>query len=221
MRIVPLLLLFFTIPVLADDAYWKLSIGLGGSVNKNETLNIHQDNGVDIRFNANLESKPFQVPLYYGLRVAHHHNNYAWEFEHLHQKLYIDDLPTPVQHFEITDGYNLFYLNRSMTLPKYDLQARFGIGAVVAHPQITVNNVETYQTGGGAIPTIWDKNSGYQWAGVSVQAGIEKSFPINDKLSISAEAKITHSQAKIDLVNGSVKVPNTALHGLIWLNYTF
>lgn len=221
MKALTILLAFFSLSALANDSHWQVSVGLGGSLNKNENLTIQQNNGENITFEANIKSKSLQTPLYYGLRVARHTNNTAWELEHLHQKIYVDTLPNTVQHFEITDGYNLFYVNRSMVLPKYDLRARLGVGAVIAHPQITVNGVQTYRKGGGAIPTIWNKDSGYQLAGVSVQAGLEKSFVINDKLSISAEAKITHSQAKIDLENGSVKVPNTALHGLIYLNYKF
>lgn len=222
MKTLLLCLLCLSISAFAsDDVYWQTSLGLGGSFNKNENLTIHQDGGLDITFRADFDSKPFNNPLYYGLRIARHKGSTAWEFEHLHQKLYIDDLPNNVQHFEITDGYNLFYVNRSIATPKYDIRLRTGVGAVIAHPQITANGVETYKKGGGAIPTIWNKDSGYQWAGVSVQAGIEKSFAITDKLSVSAEAKITHSKADIDLENGSVKVPNTALHGLVWLNYKF
>lgn len=216
-----LLLSLISLSAIADDSHWQIAIGLGGSVNQDKTLTIQQDNQPNLTFDATFESKPFTKPFYYGLKVSHLQNNSAWEFEHLHQKLYVDDLPTNIQHFEITDGYNLFYVNRSWLLPDDNLRIRVGAGAVVAHPQITVNGVETYKKGGGAIPTIWNNDSGYQWAGISAQVGLEKSFTINDNLSISAEAKITHSQATIDLENGSVKVPNTALHGLVWLNYQF
>lgn len=216
-----IMLTFVVLPAWAsDDVSWQISMGLGGSVNKNENLTIKQDIGSDIDFQAKFHSRPFTTPFYYGMRVGRVKGDTAWELEHIHQKLYIDELPKQVQHFEITDGYNLFYLNYAKQL-KQDIKIRMGGGVVVAHPQITVNGVETYQKGGGMIPKIWDKSSGYQWAGVSAQASIEKSFVIHDKLSISAEAKITHSQADIDLVNGSVKVPNTAFHGLVWLNYQF
>lgn len=213
--------LLMATPALAKEHKWEMAIGLGGSLNQNKTLTIHQDGGSDIVFDANFKSKPFTKPLYYGLRIARRQDGKAWEFEHLHQKLYVDKLSSQVQHFEITDGYNLFYANRSWQLPIYDLRARAGLGMVVAHPQITVNGVETYQKGGGAIPTIWNKESGYQFAGVSGQVGLEKTFPVNEKLSISVEGKLTHSHANIDLTNGSVKVPNTAVHGLAWLGYRF
>lgn len=68
---------------------------------------------------------------------------------------------------------------------------------VVAHPKITINGAETYQKGGGTIPTIWNKESGYQFADVSRQVGLEKSLPINEKLSISVEGKLTHSHANV------------------------
>lgn len=201
---------------------WEVVLNFGTSFSKDETLIIKDSLGTDIVLNnANLKTKPFTTPFYYGIRVGKWENNAAWEFEHIHQKIYIDDLPADVQHFEITDGYNLFYFNRAWNLEKYGVIARVGAGFVVAHPQITVRDVETYTQGGGAIPMIWDTDSGYQWAGLSAQVAVEKEFQIHENWYVSLEGKLTHSSSDIDLKNGSVEVPNTALHLNCGIKYHF
>jgi hypothetical protein len=200
---------------------WEITANFGTSFSKDETLTIKGSGGKIVLNNANFETKPFSSPLYYGVRVSRWENDSAWEVEHIHQKIYINDLPEEVQHFEITDGYNLFYLNHAWNLEKYGIITRIGAGFVVAHPQITVRDVETYTSGGGAIPMIWDTSSGYQWAGFSGQLAVEKEFQVYENWYISLEGKLTHSKSDIDLENGSVEVPNTALHLHFGIKYQF
>lgn len=203
-----------------NEATWQFGIATGGVINKNETFTIHQNSNPSISItNAKLKTKPFKAPPYYALRVSRWQNQQAWEIEHIHQKLYLDELPKNVQHFEITDGYNLFFVNRAYQIPKFNVTVRGGMGAVIAHPQVTVYEKTNYKQGGGAIPKIWDTKSGYQWAGLATQVAVEKNFAIHDKVDIGIEGKITHANAKIDLADGYVRLPNTAGHLLVWLKY--
>ena len=220
--------ILFTMVLIAVDSKakdgWEIAFNLGTTISKNETLTIKQNGYPDIVLNdADFKTKPFTSPLYYGLRISKWNSNRAWEFEHLHQKIYIDDLPSDVQHFEVTDGYNLFYVNHAWNLAAYGIITRVGAGFVVAHPDLTVRGEDTHITGGGAIPMIWDTDSGYQWAGLSAQVAVEKEFQIHENWYTSIEGKLTHSSANIDLVNdsGSVKVPNTALHLHFGIKYNF
>jgi len=81
------------------------------------SITIKQSGYPDIILpHADIKTKAFTVPFYYGLRISRWDNNRAWEFEHIHQKIYIDNLPSKVEHFDITDGYNLFYLNHAWNL---------------------------------------------------------------------------------------------------------
>lgn len=195
---------------------------LGTSFSKNETLTIKQDGYQDITLdNVEFSTKPFESPPYYGIRLSKWRDGSAWELEHIHQKIYIDDLPPDVQHFEITDGYNLFLVNRAWQLEKLHVIARAGAGLVIAHPQITVRGESNHVSGGGAIPTIWDADSGYQWTGPAAQLSLEKEFRIDTHWLFNIEGKISHANADIDIEGGSVSVPNTAVHLIAGIKYDF
>lgn len=200
---------------------WELAFYLGTAYSKDETLTIKQDGYQDITFDASFATKPFDSPPYYGIRLGKWNEGHALEIEHIHHKLYVDELPADVQHFEITDGYNLFLFNSAWQLKKVDLIARAGLGVVIAHPQITVRNMTNYNPGGGAIPMIWDSDSGYQWAGPAIQASLEKEFRLNKNWLLSLEGKVSHANANIDIEGGSVEVPNTAVHLVGGVKYDF
>jgi len=203
---------------------WELAFFLGTSFSKNETLTIKQDGYPDITLNdAEFATKPFDSPPYYGIRLGRWNDVHGWEIEHIHQKIYVDDLPAEVQHFEITDGYNLFLFNSAWQLGKYGVITRLGIGPVVAHPQITVRGMTNHKSGGGAIPMIWDSESGYQWAGAAAQVSLEKEFSISRHWLLSLEGKLTHAHAHADITieGGSVAVPNTAIHLVGGIKYDF
>ena len=159
-------LLFIPLTTLASD--WSITLSSGAVFNSREDLHLKQNSNPDIFIaNADLKTKSLTPPFYYGMRLARAIDGGAWEFEHIHQKLYLDDLPANLQKFEVTDGYNLFYLNRSWNRPTA-AALRLGAGLVVAHPDITIYGQTNHIRGGGAIPKIWE--DGYRWCGVSVQA---------------------------------------------------
>ncbi|MBD3789090.1 MAG: hypothetical protein IE885_01770 [Campylobacterales bacterium] len=213
---------------------WEVSLHTGTSFSKNETLNIHYNGtGGDIYIpDADLETRPFTTPFFYGLRVGKWTDNTAWEFEHIHQKIYLkeatEDLYPTLDNFEITDGYNLFYFNRAWNLEEYGIITRVGLGFVVVHPDITIDGIRYHKEGGGAVPLIWQTDSGYQWAGYSAQVAVEKEFQIYDNWYLSLEGKLTHSSADIDIEDpdtdvkmGSFDLPNTAIHLMVGVTYHF
>lgn len=201
---------------------WELSFYLGTSFSRNETLTIKQDGYPDITLNdVEFATRPFDSPPYYGIRLGKWRDGHAWEVEHIHQKIYVDELPAEVQHFEITDGYNLFLFNSAWQLKKHGLVTRLGIGPVIAHPQITVRGLSNHQSGGGAIPTVWNPDSGYQWAGAAAQIALEKEYSVNKHWLLSIEGKLSHAYADIDIAGGSVSVPNTAVHLVGGVKYDF
>lgn len=201
---------------------WELSFFFGTSFSKDEDLTIRQDGQPDILLeDAQFSTKPFQAPPYYALRLGRWYDDVAWEIEHIHQKIYVETLPSAVQHFEITDGYNLFLLNVAWRMESLGIIARAGVGPVVAHPQITVRSLSNHKSGGGAIPTVWDSDSGYQWTGPALQLAIEKELPLTEHWIFSLEGKLSHAEADITIARGSVVVPNTALHLLFGMKYSF
>lgn len=213
---------FVTSTQAAPKDGWELVFYLGTSFSKNETLTIKQDGYPDITMDdVEFATKPFDSPPYYGIRLGRWSDGHAWEVEHIHQKIYVDELPDEVQHFEITDGYNLFLFNSAWQLEKYNVISRIGIGPVIAHPQITVRGMTNHESGGGAIPTVWDSDSGYQWAGAGAQIALEKEFRLNNNWLLSIEGKLSHANANIDIAGGSVSVPNTAIHLVGGIKYDF
>ncbi len=199
MKLIGLLVLFTSTSVIAKDG-WEFSIGTGGALNLQESINIKMDNGEEIKSDSvQFETKPFSSPPYYNLRVGLWDQNRALEVELIHHKLYAkkSDLDNRVQNFEITDGYNLLYVNYAISLVPY-WNTRVGIGPVIAHPDVTVDGVRTH--------------GGYQLSGISAQLAMEREFVLAPNLLFSLEGKMTYSYAEVDLDYGEVTVPNTALH---------
>jgi len=208
MRSTPIVLLalFASVSVSARDG-WQFSIGTGAALNLQESINIEMDNGEEIKSDSvQFETKPFTSPLYYNLRVSRWQQSQAWEMEYIHHKLYAksSDLNSRVDNFEVTDGYNLVYLNYALVVaPNWN--ARFGMGPVIAHPDVTVDGQQSH--------------GDYQLSGITSQLALEREFAVNPSLLLSLEGKVTYSYAQIDLDYGEVKVPNTALHLIAQLKF--
>ena len=178
-----------------------LGLYLGTSFSKNETLTIKQQAYPDITLDdVSFSTKPFDSPLDYGIRLGEWKNGHAWEAEHIHEKIYVDDQPADVQYFEITDGYTLFQFNSAWQPEKYGAITRLGTDAVIADPQITVSSLSTHQSGSSAIPTIWDLDSSYQWDGPAIQTALEKEFSIGKYRLLSIKSKWTGPAIQTALV---------------------
>ncbi|ELG2044853.1 hypothetical protein RAX51_003823 [Vibrio fluvialis] len=179
---------------------WEASFGLGGALNLQESITIKMDNGERIESSSvSLNTKPFNSPPYYNLRTGYWKDDTAWEVEFIHHKLYANasDLDDRVQNFEITDGYNLLYLNYAAVYTQ-GWNVRAGFGVVIPHPDVTVDNQRSH--------------GGYQLGGVTTQLALEREFVVSDSVLFSLEGKVTYSYAEIDLDYGKATVPNTALH---------
>ena len=73
-------------------------------------------------------------------------DNHAWEFESLHQKLYLSNRPDEVQKFAISHGYNINMLNYALS--KYGFIYRIGGGFVMTHPETQVRGKRLEDEGG-------------------------------------------------------------------------
>jgi acetyltransferase-like isoleucine patch superfamily enzyme len=197
----------------------EFELMFGFVYNAPEDLTIKQDNEEDIHIdNAKMKTKPFKSPPYYGVRYRFSRTaESAYEVEHNHLKLYLDDLPPEVQHFEITDGYNLFWFNKVYFIS--GLNIRGGAGVVVTHPDITVRDKTNYKEGLGAIPAVY--KSGYHLCGVTAQLSVQKEFPITDEVYFSLETKAVYAYADVPIADGSVVVQNRSLHLNYGLGYRF
>ncbi|MEA3513046.1 MAG: hypothetical protein U9R37_05540 [Campylobacterota bacterium] len=191
--------------------------------NMKEDITNHREGEDDIVIeDAKLVTHAQSVPYYYGIRFAKwSEDDTAWEIEHLHQKLYIDDpakeTSGKVTQWEITDGLNFFTLNKAYKTPSNGMVYRVGGGIVIAHPDITIEGETNHKAGNGAI--VWGE--GYHLAGFVVQASAQKQWNLNKIWYLSTELRATYAKAYVPIASGGVEVQNRALHFNYGVGYRF
>jgi hypothetical protein len=94
----------------------------------------------------------------------------GYEAELLHHKLYLDDPTPPVEHFEVTHGYNLITANA--VRPADRLSIRFGIGVVIAHAE---GRIAGQRVGGSRRTLI---GGGYHVAGITAQVAAGRRYAL-------------------------------------------
>jgi len=199
----------------------EFDISLGSTYNFSSDITIDSQipDGQNFKFSSKPSTYGFKSPQYYSLRFRFQKK----ELELIHHKLYFEDsLPGEVSHFEITDGYNMLMINILSPINRDKspdiFSFRFGLGMVIAHPDVTVNDNRFYQTGGGLIPTVW--TDGYQVSGLCSQLGFNINKFFNNNFSLNAETKISYARASIDLGEQyKLNVPNLAIHFLMGISF--
>ncbi len=194
----------------AAEATWCFQAFGGDFWSVPAPLTIRQDGQPDIKINdAEYETKSFQKPPYYSVRVGRWQDERAWEVELVHPKLYLEDPPPEVQEFSVSHGYNFLTLNRAWKERWFIW--RLGLGAVITHPESTVRGKHWEEDGGLLI------DDGYYLSGPVGQAAIERRFYLYKGLFASLEAKGTVSWAHFPIEDGHAELWNFALHGLFGL----
>ena len=178
--------------------------------------------------NAELSTHVTTPPPYYGFRIsAWDTDDTAWEFEHSHQKLYISNAQVAaaspdntLQHWEMTDGFNFFFVNKAWKLDDINegLVVRLGSGLVVTHPDITYGGEHYRGEGHGAITF----GEGYDLSGFVLQAGVQQIFDLNEQWFLSLDARFTYASAWAeDEMGGLSVIENKALHFNYGVGYKF
>lgn len=206
----------------ANASEYSFEFFSGTVYNMKEDLTIRQSGEDDIVVNnADLKTHPQTTPFYYGYRFSKwYEDKTAWEFEHIHQKLYLDNpenIDSNIQKWEVTDGFNFFTLNKAWKNEDSNLIYRLGGGVVVTHPDITVRNKTNHKRGNGAIHF----GEGYHLSGFVLQTSIQKVFDLNKNWFIGTELKATYAKANVPIADGNVDVQNRAVHFDLGLGYKF
>jgi hypothetical protein len=165
--------------------------------------------GKRLSFRARYSTRPFADAPYYAYRAGIVRRARGGEVELVHHKLYLENPVPPIEHLEITHGYNLSMANLAM--PAGGWQLRIGLGFVVAHPEgriggRPVRGVRRTLIGGG-----------YHVAGGSMQIALGRRYPLGRgdvALAVAPEAKLTAGFARVQLQQGTLIVPNIAVHVL-------
>jgi len=190
--------------------------------NAKEDMVIHRSSGDSIVMNdVEFETHPQTVPYYYGLRISKwYDDDTAWELEHVHQKLYIDNpeqYDAGLTNWEVTDGYNFFMLNKAWLKKESNIIYRFGGGFIISHPDVTLDGERLHGEGNGAV--VW--GTGYHLSGFVLQTSVQKRFDINKDWFFGTELKASYSKAYIEVPHGGVFVQNRALHLDFGFGYKF
>jgi hypothetical protein len=193
-----------------SESSWSFQVLLGGPLNLPVPLTIRQQGQPDIRLTARYSSKPFQLPLHWGIQVARRTEGTDWALELIHQKLYLDNPPPEVQDFSITHGFNLLTLSRGWRLGD-GLWTRVGAGTVLAHPESTVRGLEF--SGRGLV------GSGYYLSGATLVATLEKRIALADRIYLALDGKVTAAYARVPVAGGDASVPSLSFHLLSGLGY--
>jgi hypothetical protein len=157
---------------------------------------------------ARYSTRPFADAPYYAYRVGYGSPARGVEAELVHHKLYLENPAPPIERFEVTHGYNLAMANVRAPAGAYQLRA--GLGVVVAHAEGRI--------GGRPVGERRTRlGGGYHVAGASLQLAVGRRYPFGrGRVAAYAapELKLTASTARVPVGEGSVSVPNVAVHVL-------
>jgi len=183
---------------------------LGQSVSIPNHLAIHRNDGKLFIIEANYRNRSFEDYPYWVARVECWDQGSAWEFEAIHHKIYLANPSQGIVDFSISDGYNLFLINRATYHESMDVVARVGAGVTFSHPDVTFTDRPRYYIHG------W---SGHRISGLAVQMGLEKRFSLTEAHYLSTELKLTAAFARTaisdDYRHDYAVAPDVAVHFVV------
>jgi len=186
---------------------FAVEIFTGVAINFNTPLKLEQNGQPDIDFAADYETRPFEQPFYWAIRVGLRSPKSAWELQLFHHKLYLMNPPPEVQYFDITHGYNILTINYARELRS--LTVRAGAGVVIPHVSATVRGED------------FSGKDGYDVGGPAFLAGAGKRWPIVAGLSFAAETQFIFSWIDKQVAGGQVSASSVAFHVWVGLGYVF
>lgn len=180
--------------------------------------------GSPVLYDPIWESRAFTVMSdspYWIARNGIWNSTHTWaiELEWIHQKIFLVNTDSHIQHFDISHGYNLFllnYANKFYYNKGIELIARVGFGMVIAHAEAIIDGI--YNGTGGKSFTV---------AGIGGQIALQMRVPIADYLIGTLELKYTAGYAVVpyagkinptgeadpsNIYRGEMHVPHHAIH---------
>ena len=205
---------FFFIQAIAgySQSGWSFELHGGDVFNVPLPLSIRQNGYPKIRLTARFRTEAFIPPVYWDWRISRWKNQRSWEFEVIHQKLYLENTTPEVQRFNISHGFNLLMVNRGFDNGKFRVRA--GGGIVLAHPESNIRGMEFGDSSN-------DTDLGYFISGPVANFALSKPIWLSKRFFINVEAKTTLAYAHIKIANGHSDVFNLAFHLILGLGVDF
>ncbi len=207
------LAVWVALPAAASASGWSVEAYGGAPLNLHTPLVIEQSGHPDLRLSARYETRPFEAPWYWDVRVGRWSGKGEWAIELTHHKIFLTNPPTEVGAFASSHGYNLLTASRGWELP-WTIWARLGLGVVISHPESAVRD-QRFGENGGIL------GLGYYLSGATVTASVQKRVHLIAGLYVAGAAMISASYAVLPIVDGHALVPNVAVHALIGIGYRF
>ena len=174
-------------------------------------LKVKQPGEPDISFKARYSTRPWSGAPYYAYRVGYQ----QWSLELVHHKLYLENPPPEIGHFEVSHGYNMAMVNRDISVTGDPTLFRLGLGVVITHPEGRIRGKPI-----NPVPSFL--GGGYHFSGVCLQLAVGPRLKVTQNLFVRPEAKVTAAWAQVPLLDGGkAQVPNIALHTLLGLGYRY
>ena len=192
----------------AQQPDWSVEVLIGDAGNLTSRTHIHTVQPSASAFGGDYETRGFQGPLHYALRLTHWHHDRGWELQLLHHKLYLRNRPPGVEALSISHGFNIVTLGRVYAQDPW--RFRLGLGPVIAHPEARIGGVAY----GGD----------YELAGAAAIGSVGATFDLTPCWSITGEIAATfgyadmHPSGQPDL---RFSVRNPAIHAQFGIGYRF
>lgn len=201
-----------TLAATPAEAEWGALAASGAAASLTTSLSLRQDGFPELRLSARYANRPFDGAPYFMLRVARRTERGAWELQHLHHKLYLENRPAEVERFDVTHGYNLFTLGHAWARGAFGL--RVGAGVVIAHPEATVRGRRF-----GPKQGIFGLDQ--YLAGPALVLGASREWRLGRHAWLSPELQLSAAHAQLPIREGEATAPNVAVHFLIGLGFRF
>jgi hypothetical protein len=187
----------------AGAATWSIEFMAGTSYHPDSTLKIEQSGEPNLEFSAQWETRPFEQPIFWDLRISRVANNRGWALDLMHDKLFLENPPPEVQEFGISHGLN--FLTAQHLWFRSVIYWMAGAGVVIAHPENTVRGKKLPENGG-----LFD--GGYSLAGPAAVGGIGARFLLFGKVFWNFEGRASLSHVWVDVVDGEASFSTIGLY---------
>lgn len=155
--------------------------------------------------NPQWETRPLEDSPYYVVRFGWGERH---EIELLHDKVYMGYDTADIQRFNMSDGFNMLLYNFVGINGPWE--TRYGLGAMIVHPEGTVDGVLIARHG----------DEKFRLGGIGVQAALGYRHQLGGGFSLMAEGKLTAGYVHIGLENiGSVKAFVVGQHAIAGVGY--
>jgi hypothetical protein len=192
---------------------WEFSFLPGYGIALPAPVTIQQSGENTKTFWTGWDTRSFDRPPYYSYRIGRYQDGKGWELEMNHLKIYARSLPSEVQHFEVTHGFNALWCNRAWRTGKQTW--KFGGGVIIANPDTEVRG-QKLEVGRGIF------RSGYFIAGPTLLGAYSYRFISGKWWFLEAESKLSLAYATFPVAQGHARLPLLSVHlqigGGLWIH---